>query len=160
MIGCYPGSFNPATIAHVAVAEAAWQQCHLERVDLLLSRVTLGKESVVGPSVDERADALRQLLANRPWIGVVVTDAQLLVEVAHGYDILVMGADKWAQITQDRWYLSVAERNAALAGLPPIAMAPRPPHIIPAHAVQLEISRQLWAVSSTGVRSGRNEWKA
>lgn len=160
MIGCYPGSFNPATIAHVAVAEAAWQQCHLERVDLLLSRVTLGKESVVGPSVDERADALRQLLANRPWIGVVVTDAQLLVEVAHGYDILVMGADKWAQITQDRWYLSVAERNAALAGLPPIAMAPRPPHIIPAHAVQLEISRQLWGVSSTGVRSGRNEWKA
>jgi len=160
MIGCYPGSFNPATIAHVAVAEAAWQQCHLERVDLLLSRVTLGKESVVGPSVDERADALRQLLANRPWIGVVVTDAQLLVEVAHGYDILVMGADKWAQITQDRWYLSVAERNAALAGLPPIAMAPRPPHIIPAHAVRLEISRQLWGVSSTGVRSGRNEWKA
>ncbi len=160
MIGCYPGSFNPATIAHVAVAEAAWQQCQLERVDLVLSRVALGKEATDGPSVDDRADALRQLLANRPWIGVVVTDSQLLVEVAHGYDILVMGADKWAQITQDRWYLSAAQRDAALAGLPPIAMAPRPPHIIPAHAVELEISRQLWGVSSTGVRSGRNEWKA
>lgn len=160
MIGCYPGSFNPATIAHVAVAEAAWRQCQLERVDLVLSRVTLGKESVVGPSVDDRAHALRQLLANRPWIGVVVTDAQLLVEVASGYDILVMGADKWAQITEDRWYLSPAQRDAALAGLPPIAMAPRPPHIIPAHAVELEISRQLWGVSSTGVRGGRREWKA
>ena len=160
MIGCYPGSFNPATVAHVAIAEAAWQQCGLERVDLVLSRVALGKECAPGPSVAERADTLRTQLAGRPWIGVVVTSSQLLADVAAGYDILVMGADKWSQITEDRWYLSAGQRDAALSGLPPIAMAPRPPHRIPVHAIELEIPRQLWAVSSTGVRTGRHDWQA
>ena len=158
--GCYPGTFNPATIAHIAVAEAAWQQCGLDRVDLVLSRVTLGKLTIDGPSVDERAEALRTLLISRPWLGVTVTDSQLLSDVASGYDILVMGADKWAQINEPQWYDSEEARMASLASLPPLAIAPRPPFDIPGHAIELLTSRQLWAVSSTAVRSGSTHWKA
>jgi nicotinic acid mononucleotide adenylyltransferase len=160
MIGCYPGSFNPATIAHVAIAEAAWQQCGLERVDLVLSDLALGKEAANAPSPVQRAEQLRVLLADRPWIGVVTTNHQLLADIAVGYDVVVMGADKWEQLNEDRWYESSDHRARALASLPRLAIAPRPPHLIPEHAITLEISRQLWGVSSTGVRSGRSDWKA
>ncbi len=160
LTGCYPGTFNPATIAHIAVAEAAWQQCGLVRVDLVLSRVTLGKERADGPTVDDRAAALSTLLVSRPWLGVVVTDSQLLSDIAAGYDTLVMGADKWAQINETHWYDSDEARVAALASLPPLAIAPRPPFEIPSHAIELQTSRQLWAVSSTGVRAGSAHWRA
>jgi nicotinic acid mononucleotide adenylyltransferase len=159
-IGCYPGSFNPATIAHIAIAEAAWQQFGLARVDLVISGAALGKPVDGVPSADERANALRGLLRDRPWIGVVVTERQLLAEIAGGYDVLVMGADKWSQISEPGWYSSEEHREAALQSLPQLAIAPRPPHEIPAHAVELQVSRQLWGVSSTGVRSGRTDWRA
>ncbi len=160
MIGCYPGSFNPATIAHIAIAESAWQQLQLQRVDLVLSESALGKQTHPGPSAGERADALRALLVDRPWIGVVVTNHQLLSQISVGYDVLVMGADKWAQINEDHWYESLDAKQAALANLPRLAIAPRPPHGVPPHAFELTIARQLWGVSSTAVRSGRTEWRA
>jgi nicotinic acid mononucleotide adenylyltransferase len=159
-LGCYPGSFNPATIAHIAIAEAAWQQCGLDRVDLVISAAALGKDANQQPSAHERADALRKLLKDRPWIGVVVTETQLLAEIAADYAVLVMGADKWAQINEPQWYQSLDHRDAALAGLPSVAIAPRPPHVIPARAMTLEVPRQLWGVSSTGVRQGRDDWQA
>jgi nicotinic acid mononucleotide adenylyltransferase len=160
VIGCYPGSFNPATIAHVAIAEAAWQQCGLDRVDLILSEQTLGKLDVVGPTVEERAESLRSVLKDRPWIGVAITTSQLLAEIAASYDVLVMGADKWQQITELQWYESDEHRQRSLGSLPRLAIAPRPPHDIPDHATTLTVSRQLWGISSTGVRNGRSDWRA
>ena len=160
MIGCYPGSYNPATIAHIAIAESAWQQLRLERVDLVLSESALGKRTKQGPSAAERAEALRTLLVDRPWIGVVVTHHQLLSQISSGYDVLVMGADKWTQINENHWYESLAAKQAALSNLPRLAIAPRPPHNVPHHAFELTVARQLWGVSSTAVRSGRTEWKA
>jgi nicotinic acid mononucleotide adenylyltransferase len=173
LVGCYPGSFNPATIAHVAVAEAAFQQCGLSRVDLVLSEAALGKLDVAGPSVIERAESLRRLLADRPWIGIVVTQHQLLTDVAMGYDVLVMGTDKWIQINEDGWYDSAEHKAAALAALPRLAVAPRnvtarnpSPESelnapdLPPDAITLTVSRQLLGVSSTGVRAGRAEWQA
>ena len=41
-IGVYPGSFDPPTIAHVHLAERAIEQCGLDRLDLVISVVTLG----------------------------------------------------------------------------------------------------------------------
>jgi nicotinic acid mononucleotide adenylyltransferase len=75
-LAAFPGSYNPPTVAHLAMAEAAVRQCGVSRVDLVLSRSTLGKETVVRPTVEERADVLRTVAANgRPWLGVVLTDA-------------------------------------------------------------------------------------
>ena len=59
-IGAYPGSFNPPTIAHVAIADAARRQRHLDRVDLVLSRVPLAKEHVQLPLFEHRVAVLER----------------------------------------------------------------------------------------------------
>ena len=164
-VGCYPGSFNPPTVAHLAIAEAAYRHCDLARVDLVVSRVALGKEHVVVPPFDERVRVLREVVASRSsWLGLVVTDHQLLVDVAAGYDVLVLGSDKWHQVLDPRFYGGSPEaRDAAVAALPPVAVVPRPgpEHVAPpAGARVLELPPDLRHASSSAVRAGRAEWMA
>ena len=54
-IGVYPGSFNPPTLAHLAIARAALAAHRLDRVDLSVSRTALAKEHVDHPEFDDRA---------------------------------------------------------------------------------------------------------
>jgi hypothetical protein len=164
-VGCYPGSFNPPTLAHLAIAEGARRVCDLDRVDLVVSRVALAKEHVVVPAFDDRVAVLREVVAARAsWLGLVVTDDQLLVDVARGYDVLVLGADKWAEVLDPRFYRgSVAARDAAVAALPAVAVAPRPGHEhveVPAGAALLDLPAHLQPASSTAVRAGRHDWMA
>ena len=158
-VGAYPGSFNPPTVAHLAIAEAAVDQCGLERVELVLSRVALGKEEVRHPLLEHRVEVLRRVAESRPWLEVRVTDVQLVADIAAGYDQLVVGADKWAQLLDPAFYDgSVAARDDALARLPPVAVAPRPPHPVPSGALVLVIAPEVAEASSTAVRHGRREW--
>ena len=153
-VGCYPGSFDPPTIAHLAVAEAAVRQAALVRLDLVLSRVALGKEALDQPSVDERAEVLRAIAADRPWLGVVVTDHRLIADIAAGYDAVVVGADKWRQIIDPRWYGDdPAARDAAVAGLPRVLVAPRGDDR-PDGVELLELDDEHLHVSSSAVRAG------
>ena len=153
-VGCYPGSFNPPTVAHLAVAEAAVARAGLDRVDLVLSQVALGKDDLVAPTVDERRAVLAAVAATRPWLGVAVTDARLIADVAAGYDVVIMGADKWAQVLDPRWYGgSVAARDAALARLPGVLVAPRAGHR-PDGVELLDVPEHLGEVSASAVRSG------
>jgi hypothetical protein len=125
-VGCYPGSFNPPTIAHLAVAEAALHRAGLVRVDLVVSRVALGKDDTSVPTLDDRVRVLRDVAEVRPWLGVVVTDAQLVADIAARYDAVVMGADKWRQVNDPLWYGgSAAARDEAVARLPRVLVAPR-----------------------------------
>lgn len=150
----YPGSFNPPTVAHVAIAEAARARHGIDRVDLVLSRVPLVKGMVEHPSMADRLDVLQRLADRLGWLGVVVSERQLIAELAEGYDVVIMGADKWEQIHDVIFYDgSAAERDAAVARLPTIAVAPRPPHVVPAHLV-LTVPDGLGEVSSTRARSG------
>lgn len=163
--GCYPGSFNPPTLAHLAIAEEARRAGRLDRVDLVVSRVALAKEHVIEPPFDERVAVLRQVVAARSsWLELVITDDQLLVDVSRGYELLILGADKWAQVLDPRFYGgSAAARDAAVAALPPVAVAPRPGHEYveaPAGAVVLDLPAELRPASSTAVRAGRREWMA
>jgi len=154
----FPGSFNPLTLGHLAVAEAARQQCGLDVVDLIVSRVALAKERVERPRLEDRISVLRQAAASRPWLGIVVTDDQLIADVAAGYDVVVMGADKWAQVVDPAFYGGSAEaRDAAVARLPVVAIAPRPPFDVPDGAFALDVSHDA---SSTAVRDGRTDWMA
>lgn len=155
-IGAYPGSFNPPTIAHVAIADAARRQRRLDRVDLVLSRVPLAKEHVELPLFEHRVAVLGQLSRRLPWLAVRVTDSQLLADIAEGYDVVVMGADKWAQINDVSWYGDAAERDRALARLPEPAVVPRPPHDVPERH-RLDVDEALAAVSSTAARAGAAE---
>jgi hypothetical protein len=125
-VGCYPGSFNPPTVAHLAIAEAAVVQAGLDRVDLVVSRLALGKEASAGPCLDDRLAVLESVATSRPWLAVRLTDAQLVADIVEGYDVAILGADKWAQINDPAWYGgSVAARDAAVARLPRLLIAPR-----------------------------------
>ena len=156
--GVYPGSFDPPTVAHLAIAEAAVTQRGLDLVVLVLSRVALGKEAVAGPTVAEREAVLLAECAERPWLDVAVTEHQLVADIARGYDVVVMGADKWAQVNDPRFYGGDRARmRAAVASLPDPAIAPRPPFPVPAR-LGLDLPADLHDVSSTQVRGGRHDW--
>ena len=154
--GAFPGSFNPLTVGHLAVAEAARDQCGLDVVDLIVSRVALAKESVDRPRLEDRVAVLHAAASARPWLGVVVTDSQLIADIAAGYDVVVMGADKWAQVDDPAFYDgSTDARDAAIARLPTVAVAPRPPFPVPDGLPVLDVSHDA---SSTAVREGRTDW--
>src|SRR5579875_2540178 len=167
-VGAYPGSFNPPTVAHLAVARAALEQAGLDRVDLVVSESALGKEDVLVPSLDDRVATLRRVASTRPWLGVRVTPLRLIADIAEHDDAVIVGADKWAQLLDPAWYGgSVARRDAALARLPRVLVAPREPYPPPdldgdiglaTPALLLRLDAGLAAVSSTGARAGRREW--
>lgn len=153
MRGAYPGTFDPPTIAHLAVAEAARVQCGLQHVDLIVNRAPLGKSAI--RSLDQRVAMLEAVAATRPWLRVVVTDDVHLADIATGYDVLILGADKWLQLLDVAFYESVAARDAALARLPQLAIAPRDGYAVPDDCVLLAV--EMSGVSSTAARAGRLE---
>jgi nicotinic acid mononucleotide adenylyltransferase len=159
-VGAYPGSFNPPTVAHLAIAEAAVRQAGLRRVDLIVSRTPLGKGDVARPTFEDRVAVLEAIAAARSWLGVRVTDGQLLADISAGYDAVIVGADKWAQVMDPAWYGgSVVARDAAVARLPRVLLAPR--SAFPADGLeQLRVAPHHLDVSSTAVRAGRREWMA
>jgi hypothetical protein len=160
-VAAYPGSFNPPTVAHLAVAEAALRQGGVERVELVVSELALGKGEAAVPTLGDRITVLRAVAHTRPWLGVRVTSAQLVVDLAEGYDAVVLGADKWSQVVDPVWYGSdPAVRDAALARLPPALVVARPPFPHPSGpgATELIVGPHHHLVSSTAVRAGRREW--
>ena len=149
----YPGTFDPPTIAHLAIAEAARSQCELARIDFVLNREPLGKRDVRPLAI--RVAMLEAVVATRPWLSVVVTDDLHLADIADGYDVLILGADKWAQVLDATFYDSPADRDDAVARLPRLAVAPRDGLPVPDEGVVLDID--LSHVSSTAARAGRDD---
>lgn len=152
-VGVYPGSFNPPTVAHLAIARAARDEHALDRVVLSVSRSALAKEHVEHPPFGERIEVLNASVEHLDWLTVRVTRHQLLADVAAGFDLLVVGADKWQQIHDPVWYgRDPAARDAAIARLPPMAVVPREGIEVPEHLV-LHVP-DADGVSSTRARSG------
>ena len=160
-VGVYPGTFNPLTVAHLAIARAALVERGLRRVVLAVSVRPIGKEHVERPRLDDRLAVLRaEAEASDGWLDVVVTEHRLLVDIAQGYDVLVLGADKWAQVNDPVFYgHDPARRDAAVAALPELAIAPRPPHPVPEHHA-LVVAEHYADVSSSAVRAGDTRWMA
>jgi cytidyltransferase-like protein len=158
----YPGTFDPPTVAHLAIAEAVLAQGDVDEVHLVVSRQPLGKDPVV-PPFEHRIAVLEAVAASRSWMQVTVTSSRLIAEVAAGYDAVILGADKWRQVIDPGWYGGSAEgRDGAVASLPRVLLAPRGDRLealtLPSGAVVLEIAEQHRLVSSTGVRAGRRDW--
>ncbi|MCU1376056.1 MAG: hypothetical protein JWO68_3342 [Actinomycetia bacterium] len=155
LVAAYPGTFDPPTIAHLAVAEAAWRACGVDRVELVLSREPIGKEGAT--PLDQRVAAAEAAAATRPWLTVAVTDARLITDVAAGYDVVVMGADKWAQVLDPSYHPSEEAWQASLARLPRVAVARRGEQPIEGDVLVLDVD--LGEVSSTAVRLGQVDWR-
>lgn len=154
--GVYPGSFNPPTVAHLAIARRAAEVHGLDVVVWVVSEVALTKESVDRPRFDHRLSVLRDEAARWPWLEVEVTNQQLIADIADGYDVVVMGADKWHQVHDVDFYPDAATRDAALASLPTAAVAPRDGLAVPP-ALRLDVATDVASVSSTGARRGALE---
>ena len=158
-VGVYPGTFNPPTIAHLAVARAARDQRRLDRVVLVVSVRPIDKEHIEVPTLDDRLTVLRAAAAAEgDWLHVAVTEHRLLVDIAREYDVLVMGADKWHQVIDPRYYgHDPAARDAAVAALPELAIARRAPFAVPVEH-ELDVDAAHEPVSSSAVRDGVREW--
>jgi GNAT superfamily N-acetyltransferase len=151
--GVFPGSFNPLTIAHLAIVRQARAEHDLDEVDLVVSAVALDKPTPPGPPLDKRISLIEDDLANEPWLSVTTTDLQLIVDIAEGYDVVIMGADKWQQVNDVRYYGSSAERDDAVARLPQVVVAPRTGNAAP-EELRLDTAPDLHDVSSTEARAG------
>lgn len=155
--GVYPGFFSPPTKAHLALAQAAMEQRNLSHVDLALSRVALGKDAALAPSLEQRLAVLEASTARHDGLGAVITEHQLLADIARGYDCVIMGADKWFQIHELQYYRSEAERDDAIAQLPDPAVAARDGLDVP-KSIALSVEEWASEVSSTAARAGRTDW--
>lgn len=157
--GVYPGSFDPPTIAHLAIARAALEQRNLDQVVLMVSRLAIGKEHVSLPRFEDRLAVLHRVCETESWLGVAVTEQRLIADIASGYDAVIMGADKWAQVNDPVFYAgSGSAMRAAVESLPDPAVAPRPPFELPP-GLGLVLPGELHPVSSSGVReASRAEW--
>jgi nicotinate-nucleotide adenylyltransferase len=120
----------------------------------------LGKSPAV-PLLEHRLSVLEAVARTRPWLGVRVSEERLLAPLAAGYDAVVMGADKWLQVTDPSWYGgSVAARDAAVAALPRVLFVGRAGTSVgpPPGSLVLDLDATLAGVSSSAVRAGRTEW--
>lgn len=159
--GVFPGSFDPLTVAHLAIADAARDRHRLEEVHLVVSHVALDKQDRRQAPIEERIAAIEAARASgRPWLRAAATEAQLLADIAEGYDVLVVGADKWWQLHEVRFYGSEEAMRAALDRLPELAVAPRAGVHLPEEVELLDVDPVHHEVSSTAVRAGRHDWRA
>ena len=151
--GVFPGSFNPPTRAHIAISDAAMRQHRLDVLVWSVSRVALAKQDVQRPRLVDRLGVLEEVAARLDWLEIAVTDAQLLADISVGFDVIVMGADKWHQIHDPVFYDGdPSRRDAAIAALPTVAIAARPPFDCPAE-LALELPVWVAEVSSTAART-------
>ena len=167
----YPGSFDPPTIAHVHLAETAIAQLGLDRVDFAISSQTLGKDDSRLAPIDDRVAELTAISSDNTRIGVITTRHSLVADIAEGYEVIILGADKWHQVLDPVWYADSNARNEALQRLPLVALAARPPWTMPGEdptadppagvdVVVLDTDPSHHPVSATDVRAGREEWRA
>ena len=123
-VGVLPGSFNPPTNAHRALAEAALTSAGLDAVLFLLSVRTVDKEQVTGLRLEDRLIALGRLIADRPNLAAVATNRGLYVDQAAALRrsllpppaeiVFLVGFDKIVQIFDPKYY---QDRDAALRQL-------------------------------------------
>lgn len=120
-IGLLPGSYNPPTRAHAALARAG-RRAGLDAVYYLLSKRTLNKERVSGIPLADRLELLRRL-AEPDGDGVAFDNRGLYVDHALAMKVVLpqarelvflVGYDKIVQIFDPRYY---DDREAALTRL-------------------------------------------
>lgn len=123
-VGIVPGSFDPITRAHVALAEALRRR-EAEPVLFVYSARTLPKEAPVPASLlppELRLAAVAAVCERTAWLGLAVCSHGLLADQARAASasfpsarpVLGVGSDKLRQVFEPRWY---EDRDAALEQL-------------------------------------------
>ncbi len=119
-VGLFAGSFNPLTLAHVALARAARRHARLDFIVWAFAAVTVDKERVARASLPDRLAQMAQYVGHRRSDALVVLNRGLYVDEARALRTLLpqnaeltilVGFDKIVQILDPRYY---ADRDAAL----------------------------------------------
>ena len=122
-VGVLPGSFDPFTTAHAALARAALRHGGLNSLLFLLSVYVVDKGDAARAALADRALVLTRYAARRPRCGVALCNRGLYVEEAEALTPLlpegarlwfVVGFDKIVQVFDPRYY---PDREAALTRL-------------------------------------------
>ena len=153
----YPGSFNPPTVGHVSIVEAAIRQHNLTDIDLAISEVALAKPIIERPTLEERIDILETSFAGIPQVRIVQTSLQLIADIAHGYDLVIMGADKWLQIQDENFYDNADHMSQCLSRLSQLAVASRDAIMVPKE-ILLKVPEEIASISSSLARKTNFEW--
>jgi nicotinic acid mononucleotide adenylyltransferase len=129
-----PGSYNPPTTAHLALADAALASGRADAVLLLLATRTVNKEKVEGMALEDRLLLLRRLVAGRDDLGIVLVNRGLYVDQAEiaWHEIpglaqlwFIVGFDKIVQIFDPRYYADRDQALDRLFALSAFLVAPR-----------------------------------
>lgn len=80
-LGALPAAFNPPTVAHLALADAAAEQHGLDQVAFVLPR-EFPHKPYSGASFDDRVEMLRAALGDDPARAIVSTEGGLFLEIA------------------------------------------------------------------------------
>ena len=78
-LGILPGTFNPVTVAHLALAQAALE--HVDEIVFVLPRVFPHK-TYTGASFDDRVEMLRLAAAGNAAYSIAIAEGGLFVEIA------------------------------------------------------------------------------
>jgi hypothetical protein len=128
------------------------------RVDLVLSIEALGKPRTSQSPIEVRCDLLVRVFEHEPRCRIVITSQSLLSDIALGYDYLILGSDKEAQLQDPVFYESPASMAEKLARLPKLITFPRAQAIPNAPGSPWALPQDLRFVSSTEARSGSWEY--
>jgi nicotinic acid mononucleotide adenylyltransferase len=132
-VALLPGSFNPPTVAHLALARAGLER-GADAVLFTLATRTIDKEAVTGAGLEDRLLLLELLAARDARLGVLLINRGLYVDQAVAVHaafpslreiVFLVGYDKIAQIFDPSYY---DDRDAALERLFALAgflVAPR-----------------------------------
>ncbi len=151
--GVYPGTFNPPTVGHLAIIEAALSHLGLRSLDLVVSVNPLAKTAAEQPRLEHRVEVIEASVAHLAGVRVMTTPLRLIADIARGYDVVVMGADKWAQVNDVVFYDSPEHRDEMVAALPQVSVAARNGDDVPANLL-LPTEPEVHHVSSTHARAG------
>jgi nicotinate-nucleotide adenylyltransferase len=81
-LGVFPGTFNPVTNAHLALAEAALR--FVDRVVLVLP-LQFPHKPYSGASLEERLEMLAQAVENHPRLSIATSDGGLYWDIAREF---------------------------------------------------------------------------
>ena len=135
--GLLAGTFNPFTRAH-AILAVAGHRAGLDRVVLAMAPVSLDKEGVERAHPVDRLDWARAWAARHRWSVVAAASRPLLVDMAEALGrrtgapvVLLVGADKAAQLVDPRYYDDPAAAVARLDRAARLLVADRAGHLTP-----------------------------
>lgn len=153
----YPGTFNPPTVAHLAIARAALEELDITQLDIPLSRTPFGKSEAGPPNFDQRLQIAKMAFSFDDRITVYGTDLKFLSDISAGYTYLIIGDDKLAQLTDLQFYRDPEEMAVKLASLPELVVVERSrvASDLPFRALSIDPSYR--EVSSTRVRNGETD---